>query len=224
MWLGLALSLLGACDLPADPEGTSRRAANGTILVGVIESPPWASLAGGGAQGVEAELVQEFAKSMNARVGWISGSESRLMQALTQHQLDLVIGGIEAETAWRERVGLSIPYFRSATVVAAKPGTSAPSDLHGQQVAIAEGDPARERLRQLGGAAVAPGAGNTGLKAVESWQLSGQGLEPSAITLRTARHVIAVPPGENGWLLRLGRFLNAHRAELVARLQREGRS
>jgi ABC-type amino acid transport substrate-binding protein len=79
---------------------------------------------------------------MNARVGWVSGSESRLMQALTQHQLDLVIGGIEAETAWRERVGLSIPYFRSATVVAAKPGTSAPSDLHGQQVAIAEGDPA----------------------------------------------------------------------------------
>jgi hypothetical protein len=33
-----------------------------------------------------------------------------------------------------------------------------------------------------------------------------------------------VPPGENGWLLRLDRFLNAHRAKLVARLRQEGRS
>ena len=222
--VGLALLLLAGCDLPTDPQGTSRRAANGTILVGVIESRPWAWLVGGEGRGVEAELIGEFAKSINARIEWIAGGESRLMQALGNYQLDLVIGGIEDGTAWRDRVGISMPYFRSATVLAAPAGENPPPDLHGQPVAIGEGDPAREKLHRLGTVPVPAGRGEAKLSAVEDWQIPVRGLTPTGTTLRTARHVIAAPPGENGWILRLDRFLNSQRAEIAGRLQRQAGS
>lgn len=163
----LAVALVAGCDLPKDPERTSERAVGGTIRVGVIASPPWASLAEGRPQGIECDLVQAFAASLDAKVSWVPGGESRLMQALAEYRLDIVIGGVEDASAWRDRVGMTLPYYRSE----------------------AARDP------------------------------TGAGPQHRAV-----RHVVAAPPGENGWLLRLDRFLQARRTEIAERLRQQDKS
>ena len=48
-------------------------------------------------------------------------------------------------------------------------------------------------------------------------------LTPGVPARRTERkHVMAVPPGENGWLLRLGEFLQQHKSEAPMLLERAG--
>ncbi len=50
-----------------------------------------------------------------------------------------------------------------------------------------------------------------GLVAAEEWQLDTLGYEPSAIRLVTHHHVMAVPKGENAWLVEVEDFLDASR-------------
>jgi polar amino acid transport system substrate-binding protein len=52
------------------------------------------------------------------------------------------------------------------------------------------------------------------------WQLEAWGFEPAGVELPEERHVMAVPPGENGWLVTLERFLAGRRGE-AERLLRE---
>jgi hypothetical protein len=47
------------------------------------------------------------------------------------------------------------------------------------------------------------------------------GFEPSGVELPEERHVMAVPPGENGWLVALDRFLAARRGEAERFLREE---
>jgi hypothetical protein len=49
--------------------------------------------------------------------------------------------------------------------------------------------------------------------AAHGWQLRAWGFEPTGVELPEEGHVMAVPPGENGWLVRLERFLGEHRDE-----------
>lgn len=53
------------------------------------------------------------------------------------------------------------------------------------------------------------------------WQLEEWGLEPTGIELPKEEHVMAVPLGENGWLVELERFLRAHRREAEKLLREE---
>ena len=47
------------------------------------------------------------------------------------------------------------------------------------------------------------------------------GFEPTSIELPEEQHVMAVPLGENGWLVELERFLRSQRAEAKALLLEE---
>ena len=47
------------------------------------------------------------------------------------------------------------------------------------------------------------------------------GFEPTSIELPEEQHVMAVPLGENGWLVELERFLRSQRAEAKALLREE---
>ena len=53
------------------------------------------------------------------------------------------------------------------------------------------------------------------------WQLEAWGFEPTGIELPEEKHVMAVPLGENGWLVELERFLRAHRTEANKLLREE---
>ena len=57
--------------------------------------------------------------------------------------------------------------------------------------------------------------------AAYAWQLDEWGLEPTGIELPEEEHVMAVPLGENGWLVELERFLRAHRRQAKELLREE---
>jgi ABC-type amino acid transport substrate-binding protein len=110
---GVLLVLNRGCDMPRDPQQTMQGIRQrGAIRVGVSESPPWTRAADTQPQGTEPDLIRRFAQSMQARVQWHAGGESELLARLEKHELDLVIGGLTADSPWKTRVALTRPYLR----------------------------------------------------------------------------------------------------------------
>lgn len=110
--LGIAipLAILGGCDLPRDPSGTLDRVTNGSLRVGVSHDPPFVLADRPDPEGREVELIRQFAESRHARIEWIHVSHSALLRRLEQHEVDLVIGGHDADDPWKERLAFSRPY------------------------------------------------------------------------------------------------------------------
>jgi ABC-type amino acid transport substrate-binding protein len=107
----LSALLIAACGVPRDPEGTLDRATGGTITVGAIEAEPWVVVDGDEPRdGVEVELVERFAASLDADVRWVVGSEEELLSALELGELDLVVGGLTATNPWSGKVTFTRPY------------------------------------------------------------------------------------------------------------------
>lgn len=125
----LGLALLAACNLPRDPESTRDRVHDGVLRVGVIEDAPWASRdAHGRPRGVEVELTEALAHELGAELRWNFGGETRLMAALGDFELDLVIGGLDDDSPYREHAAFTRPYYVGdgrPHVLAAPPGENA---------------------------------------------------------------------------------------------------
>jgi polar amino acid transport system substrate-binding protein len=126
----IALGVLVACDLPLprDPGHTSERIASERVLrVGVSEHAPWVVRSPGGEPGgLEVQLVLALAREQGARVQWHWGQLESLFVALSANELDLAIAGIDADTPWDDRVGLTEPWYEpsddSQLVLALPPG------------------------------------------------------------------------------------------------------
>jgi hypothetical protein len=104
--------LVLGCDLPRDPEGTLKRVRGGVLRVGAIDEPPWIAWGDRSEpQGVEADLVRRLADLLQARIEWTKGSEQTLFQALEHYELDLVVGGLTADSPRQDQAGFSKPYF-----------------------------------------------------------------------------------------------------------------
>lgn len=130
------LPILGAwgCGLPHDAAGTLERVRGGTLRVGYTVHPPWVMDGGARPTGIEPELVRRWARELDARVEWVQGSEAQLIPRLRRRELDLVIGGLAADSPWSGDVSFSQPYAevrsgpdgtREAHVIAVAPGESA---------------------------------------------------------------------------------------------------
>ncbi|WP_200331567.1 transporter substrate-binding domain-containing protein [Leucobacter sp. L43] len=107
------LALLTGCSstIPADPEGTLERATNGTLRVGVSDSPPWVeTFDDASPAGTEPKLVQKFAERIDADIEWTENGEEQLFKALERGELDIVIGGLTDETPWIDFGALTVPY------------------------------------------------------------------------------------------------------------------
>jgi polar amino acid transport system substrate-binding protein len=170
----------------------------------VVENPPWTTLpTGGGAGGIEGALAAEVARDLGARIEWVRAPESHLLEALAFHELDLVIGGLTDAIPWKGRVAFTRPFYTDTIVVGVLPGMPRlPRRLNGRKVAIRLTDPATAAfVRAVGGVPQPlPNIGHTvGLVAAPTWQLPRMGFVPSGITLREARHVMALPPREDAW-------------------------
>jgi len=198
---------VSACDLPRDPEGTFDRVRGGTMRVGVVERRPWTTLpASGGAGGLEGALVAELARELGARIEWVRSSESQLLEALKLRELDIVIGGLTDDSPWAQHVAFTAPFYTDTIVVGATQGPLTLRSLEGREVAVAAREPEiAAYVRKKGGTPrLVRDVGQVlGLVAAPSWQLPSLALAPAGITLREARHVMAVAPGENAWLMRV---------------------
>lgn len=129
-------ALLAGCGVtvPTDPEGTLERVAGGTLRVGVSPNPPWTEVTQDAVPtGSEVVLVREFAATLPAEVSWTVGGEEALIKRLEKGDLDLVIGGLTADTPWEKHIAVTKPYAegtgpdgnRIKLVMAAPPGENA---------------------------------------------------------------------------------------------------
>jgi polar amino acid transport system substrate-binding protein len=222
------LALLPAgCGIPRDPEGTLERVRGGTLRAGITASAPWTTLEGGRPGGVEVELVERFAGELGARVEWMDGSEADLIAALEMRELDLVVGGLTADTPWQAGAAITRSYATTRVVVAVPSSQPVPQDIAGVRVAVEDGTeeagiledktdaiPVRvPDVTQVRGSAVA----------IEEWRLADLGLRDTGVHLTKSKHVMATPMGENAFLVRLERFLIAHQGEVPGLLDAEVR-
>ncbi len=131
----LTALLTAACgSVPADPEDTLERVTGGVLRVGVSPNPPHTEAqetADPG--GAEVVLVRDFAAILAAEIEWTMGGEETLILALERGDLDLVIGGLTADTPWTEHAAITKPYAETTDpegekvklVMAARPGENA---------------------------------------------------------------------------------------------------
>ena len=105
-----ALTALACEPWPRDPEGTLEAARGGTLRVGATEAPPFLTRTGERAGGPEAELVEAFARSIDARVEWRWGSQDGHLEALERFELDVAAGGLTDGSPWKARVAFTRPW------------------------------------------------------------------------------------------------------------------
>jgi polar amino acid transport system substrate-binding protein len=220
--LAAALLALAGCQYPQDVEKTLERVTGGVLEVGATENPPWVIRTPDGAAGLEAELVRGLAEHLGAEIRWHWGTESELVPALEHLQLDLVIGGFVRNPRLSQRVALTNPYFRSRSTVGF-PGDpkTFPESLQGLEVGVERLSPLREALRDSGAEPVyLDGSADPAIPVANaSWWLRAHGYEPGAWELASDAHVMALPPGENAWMMAVQRYLDD--AQGLARRLRE---
>ncbi len=225
----LFVGQIAACGMPRDPEGTLQRVTDGIMRAGISENPPWTRIHGGRLSGIEVRLLRQFARELSAQIEWVQGSEAELLEALRNFELDVVIAGLTYDSPWSTEVGMTQPYYTSILAIGAPVGMPLPGDfsetLEGYKIGVPLG-------RAVGGYVEEAGAVPVPVKdrpsypgpiAAYTWQLKRWGFKNTGVTLYEYDHVIAVPPGENGWLVELEHFVLSRRNQVHAWLIGEPR-
>lgn len=222
IWLAVVLTLPG-CGFPGDPMGTLDRVRGGEMRVGMVTNPPWT---GGGPSGVEVELVEDFARQLDSETVYVRGTTPELLEATKQGEVDVLVGGFTDESPGvreQKEAGITQPYLIARQLVGTPPGGGKLEDLAGRRVAVPETGATAAHLKEEGAVPVRVDdlRGSDLPVAAYGWQLEAWGFEPTGVELPEERHVMAVPPGENGWLVTLDRFLAERRGEAEKLLREE---
>jgi polar amino acid transport system substrate-binding protein len=223
--IGAASLALCACQYPRDPEGTLDSVRGGTMAVGVVVDPPWAEFEGGEAVGVEPSLIRAFADQLDADVEWVPGSESELVAAMSGYQLDVIIGGLDRSSPWAKEVALTRPYLDTNVEIGGPPGYDPPEDLGGEEIWVEANSEAAALLKQEEEDAIPIFFSDLdeidGPALLDSYEIDAIGYEHSSYILRDHEHAMAVPQGENAFLIELEHFLLDRGDEAEALLARE---
>jgi len=220
--------VLGGCQYPKDPDGTFNRVTGGTMRVGVTNAPPWAELKDGKpVGGLEVELVEDFARVHGAKIQWVDGSEEELMHAMKEGAIDMVIGGITAKSRWKKEAAFTKPYLKSQTVIGAPPGSSVDPKLKMARVNVERGSEeaglAEKKFKSADIRVEETLTGANGEPVIAPAyvldDLKYQQLKP----LKKDKHVLALPLGENAWMVEWERFILGREPELGARLMEVGK-
>lgn len=221
-------AIAAACDLPRDPEKTLERIRErGVIVVGVTEEEPFMRRASlepnAGAAGVEAELIRGLAAKLGVGVRWEWGSAEQHYEAVEKFELDLVAGGMTDATPWKTKVGLTRPYVTSRITVGFPPATAPVTDLTNVRVAV---EPASPHIALLEEEEALPVVSEhpfeTGLPVVApEWELRAHGYALREEPLAETKHVMAVPPGENEWLVTVEHHLLPMKERIESMLEKE---
>lgn len=218
------LCVAAACGLPRDADGTLDRVHHGVMRVGMVVDTPWVTDSAG-AGGVEGRMIRELARELGARIEWVRGTQSDLLETLHHREVDAVVGGLTAASPWAKEVALTLPFYTDTVAVSPPPGSGALSTLEGITVGVHAGDPIAGVIREKGGEPVQHAALDTVRSAIAAPTWTLDGLHRTAdrnMILAQNPHVIAVSPGENAWMMRVEKVLLRHR-DGVGRMLREAR-
>ncbi|MFS0892607.1 transporter substrate-binding domain-containing protein [Microbacterium sp. 179-I 3D3 NHS] len=108
----VAVIALTGCGVtvPADPDGTLQSVTGGELRVGTSADAGLVEVVDGEPRGSIVDLVDDFADSIDAQPTWTVASEETLVTRLEAGDLDLIAGGITADTPWLDRAGVSRGY------------------------------------------------------------------------------------------------------------------
>jgi polar amino acid transport system substrate-binding protein len=222
----LAALISASCDFPRDPRGTLDKVQNGTMRVGIVNHDPWTQMEEGRASGVEVELLRDFAAELETKIVFAEGTVPELLEAAKQGEVDVVAGGFTSTSpgvSEGKEAGITSPYLVTRFAVGVPPDRPAFDDLSGRKIAVERIDGTAALLKEEGAIPVPVDDLSTADMPVAAypWQLEAWGFEPTGVELPEEKHVMAVPLGENGWLVRLESFLRANHHEAVKLLREE---
>lgn len=113
LMVALPLALfLGGCGLsiPSDPDGVFDRIEGGVLSIGVSPEHGLIEKGEDGANGPLAELMNDFAVQHDAGIEWVFAGEESLIDALTNLEVFVLLGGFSAESPWSEHAGMTRAY------------------------------------------------------------------------------------------------------------------
>lgn len=107
--------LVAACDpFPRDPHETTRMIEDsGKLRVGVIHDPPWADTSSHPPRGREIELVNAFARRLDAAPEWHYLGTHDGFKALEHGDIDMLIGGLVNASPYKKKAGFTRPYEKT---------------------------------------------------------------------------------------------------------------
>jgi polar amino acid transport system substrate-binding protein len=222
----LAALVSASCDFPQDPRGTLDKVHNGTMRVGIVNHDPWTQIEEGRASGVEVKLLRDFAGELETEVVFVQGTVPELLEAARQGEVDVVAGGFTDTSpgvSEGKEAGITSPYLVTRFAVGVPSGRATFDNLSGRKIAVERIDGTAALLKEEGAIPV-PGDDLSSADmpvAAYPWQLEEWGFEPTGVELPEEKHIMAVPLGENGWLVRLERFLRANQEEAKKLLREE---
>jgi polar amino acid transport system substrate-binding protein len=222
----LVVLVAAGCAFPRDPRGTLERVQNGTMRVGIVENDPWTRMEEGHASGVEVELLKGFAQQLGAEASFVPGTTPELLEAAKEAEVDVLIGGFTSTSpgvSEGKEAGVTGSYLTTRFVVGVPSGRPTFDDLSGREIAVERIDGTAALLKEEGAVPVPVDDLSTAKMPVATyrWQLEAWGFKPTGLELPEEKHVMAVPLGENGWLVELERFLRANRGEAKNLLRKE---
>jgi polar amino acid transport system substrate-binding protein len=223
-----AVTLAAGCQFPRDPEETLERVSGGTMYVGVIEEPPFVILdEGKEPQGVEPTLIRQFAEEIDAEIEWVDRSEAELVEAMRGFQLDVIIGGLTRSWPYQKEVALTRPYIDTEIQFAVPPGEELPDDLDEVEIWVERNSEAAGLLQQEEGEANPIYFESLeeidGPALLNTYDIEAIGYERTDRIQRDDEHAMAVPMGENAFLVKLEDFLLDRGQEAEELLSREAR-
>jgi hypothetical protein len=122
-----------------------------------------------------------------------------------------VVGGLTADSPWVSKAAFTAPYVETMTVVGVPTGDPATIDLDGMEIAVERGSPAAGLLRAAGAIPIEVDdlTEARGPAAVDDWLLDDLDLQATDEILEEREHVMALPLGENAWLVEVEEYLDA---------------
>jgi ABC-type amino acid transport substrate-binding protein len=218
----LCLCGCGDAQYPRDPDDTLARVlADGRMRVIAVDHVPWVAVEDDGVpRGAEVDLVEAFARELGVAVDWRRAPAFPALEALERGDADLAVGGFTKKAVSAQGgAGQTYAYFIETLVVAAAPGAPIPRALDGEAVYVARSLLVDGLVEDEGGVPVPEKTGTVLFAALPDWQVPARGLVPTEVVLSRHEHVMAVPQGENAWIIRLERFLRANADGFAARLR-----
>lgn len=180
---------------------------------------------GGRAQGVEPALIRSFAEAINSEVEWFWDSSSANLEALEKYELDIVLAALTKDDPRKKLAAFSRPYYTENLVVGFPEKTAAPDSLEGVAVHVREGSRLAGVLQSEDAVVVraAHPFAEGRVVAAPEWELIAGGLSLSPHVLEKREHVVALPRGENRFVMAVESFLSQRSQEVESLLLREFR-
>lgn len=216
-----AALVLAGCRYPVNIERPMADMQGGEVNIGLSENPPWVINTDQGPAGLEVEIIRALAEKMDATINWHWDSEGNLLAALSQHQLDLVIGGLTQDSNVSTLAAPTKAYYQSHYSVGVPESASLPSNLEGVEVAVPAVNHIAHALKKEGAIPRPTTDLGTYNEAVAnpSWWLHAHNYQVGDWEIATDHHVMALPKGENAWMLAVQRHLNSY-PDIEQHLQR----